>query len=46
MLFVVKPGREQALMERCIRWGLQAAVVRRVLEDNIVRVLQNGAVAA
>ena len=46
MLFVVKPGREQALMERFIRWGLQAAVVGRVLEDNIVRVLQNGAVAA
>ncbi|MFO7629847.1 MAG: phosphoribosylformylglycinamidine synthase subunit PurL [Prochlorococcaceae cyanobacterium] len=46
MLFVVKPGREQALMERFTRWGLQAAVVGRVLEDNIVRVLQHGAVAA
>jgi phosphoribosylformylglycinamidine synthase len=46
MLFVVKPGREQALMDRFTRWGLQAAVVGRVLEDNIVRVLQNGAVAA
>ena len=46
MLFVVKPGREQALMERFTRWGLQAAVVGRVLEDNIVRVLQNGEVAA
>ncbi|MFM8936093.1 MAG: AIR synthase-related protein, partial [Vulcanococcus sp.] len=46
MLFVVKPGREQALMERFTRWGLQAAVVGRVLEANIVRVLQNGAVAA
>ena len=46
MLFVVKPGTEQALMERFSRWGLQAAVVGRVLEDNIVRVLQNGEVAA
>jgi phosphoribosylformylglycinamidine synthase len=46
MLFVVKPGREQALMDRFTRWGLQAAVVGRVLEDNIVRVLQNGQVAA
>ena len=46
MLFVVKPGREQALMERFSRWGLQAAVVGRVLEDNIVRVLQHGQVAA
>jgi phosphoribosylformylglycinamidine synthase II len=46
MLFVVKPGREEALMARFSRWGLQAAVVGRVLEDNIVRVLQNGQVAA
>jgi phosphoribosylformylglycinamidine synthase II len=46
MLFVVKPGREQALMDRFTRWGLQAAVVGRVLEDNIVRVLQHGQVAA
>jgi len=46
MLFVVKPGREEVLMARFIRWGLQAAVVGRVLEENIVRVLQNGAVAA
>jgi len=46
MLFVVKPGREEALMERFRRWGLQAAVVGRVLEENVVRVLQHGAVAA
>jgi phosphoribosylformylglycinamidine synthase subunit PurL len=46
MLFVVKPGREQALMALFTRWGLQAAVVGRVLEDNVVRVLQHGAVAA
>jgi phosphoribosylformylglycinamidine synthase len=46
MLFVVKPGTEQALMDRFSRWGLQAAVVGRVLEDNIVRVLQHGEVAA
>jgi len=46
MLFVVKPGREEPLMARFRRWGLQAAVVGRVLEDNIVRVLQHGEVAA
>jgi phosphoribosylformylglycinamidine synthase len=46
MLFVVKPGTEQALMDRFSRWGLQAAVVGRVLQDNIVRVLQHGQVAA
>jgi phosphoribosylformylglycinamidine synthase len=46
MLFVVKPGREQALIDRFRRWGLQAAVVGRVLQENVVRVLQHGAVAA
>jgi len=46
MLFVVKPGREQALMQRFTRWGLQAAVVGRVLQENVVRVLQKGQVAA
>ena len=46
MLFVVKPGREEALMARFRRWGLQAAVVGRVLAENVVRVLQNGEVAA
>lgn len=46
MLFVVKPGREEQLMARFSRWGLQAAVVGRVLEGNIVRVLQHGQVAA
>ena len=46
MLFVVKPGREEALMQRFRRWGLQAAVVGRVLADNVVRVLQHGQVAA
>ena len=46
MLFVVRPGREDALMARFTRWGLQAAVVGRVLQENVVRVLQGGAVAA
>jgi len=46
MLFVVKPGRQDALMARFSRWGLQAAVVGRVLQENVVRVLQHGQVAA
>ncbi|MBL6802183.1 MAG: phosphoribosylformylglycinamidine synthase subunit PurL [Synechococcus sp. BS307-5m-G38] len=46
MLFVVKAGREEALMERFRRWGLQAAVVGEVLEEPVVRVLHHGAVAA
>ena len=46
MLFVVRAGREEPLMERFRRWGLQAAVVGRVLEEPVVRVLQHGQVAA
>jgi phosphoribosylformylglycinamidine synthase II len=46
MLFVVKPGLEQQLMDRFTRWGLQAAVVGRVLQENVVRVLHRGEVAA
>lgn len=46
MLFVVAAGREEPLMERFRRWGLQAAVVGRVLQENVVRVLQHGEVAA
>ena len=44
MLFVVRAGREEPLMERFRRWGLQAAVVGRVLEEPVVRVLQHGKV--
>jgi phosphoribosylformylglycinamidine synthase len=46
MLFVVKPGRQEELMQRFRRWGLQAAEVGRVLEENVVRVLQNAQVVA
>ena len=46
MLFVVKSGREEPLMDRFRRWGLQAAVVGRVLEEPVVRVLHHGSVAA
>ena len=46
MLFVVKAGREEALMQRFRRWGLQAAVVGQVLQEPVVRVLHHGEVAA
>ncbi len=46
MLFVVRAGREEPLMERFRRWGLQAAVVGSVLQEPVVRVLQHGQVAA
>ena len=46
MLFVVKAGREEALMQRFRRRGLQAAVVGQVLQEPVVRVLHHGEVAA
>jgi phosphoribosylformylglycinamidine synthase len=46
MLFVVVQGREEPLMQRFRRWGLQAAVVGKVLANPVVRVLQGGEVAA
>lgn len=46
MLFVVEIGKEEELMERFRRWGLQAAVVGKVLQEQVVRVLQHGEVAA
>jgi len=46
MLFVVQKGKEEELMERFRRWGLQAAVVGKVLQEQVVRVLQHGEVAA
>ncbi len=46
MLFVVKPGSEQRLIDSFKRWGLCAGVVGKVLEDKVVRVLQNRQIAA
>ena len=46
MLFVVQAGKEEELMELFRRWGLQAAVVGKVLQEEVVRVLQHGEVAA
>jgi len=42
----VQKGKEEELMERFRRWGLQAAVVGKVLQEQVVRVLQHGEVAA
>ncbi len=46
MLFVVKPGSENSLMNRFIRWGLQAAIVGKVLQENVVRVIHKGQIVA
>ncbi len=46
MLFVVKPGSENIVMSRFLRWGLNACVVGSVLEENIVRVLHKDEIVA
>mgnify|MGYP001259727681 CR=1 FL=1 len=46
MLFVVKPDRQKALMDRFTKWGLQVAVVGKVLEKNVVRVIHKGNIVA
>ncbi len=38
MLFVVKPGTENKIINCFEKWGLKAVVVGKVLEENIVRV--------
>ncbi len=39
MLFVVKPGKENKIMDIFKKWGLQASVVGKVLEEKVVRVI-------
>ncbi|GAB4344767.1 MAG: phosphoribosylformylglycinamidine synthase subunit PurL [Cyanophyceae cyanobacterium] len=46
MLFVAAPGREQELIEIFHRWGLQAVVAGTVIEEPMVRIRFQGAIAA
>jgi phosphoribosylformylglycinamidine synthase len=46
MLFVAYQGREQELIEIFERWGLHAVVAGTVIEEPIVRILFQGAIAA
>ena len=46
MLFVAAPGREQELIDIFHRWGLQAVVAGTVIEEPIVRIRFQGAIAA
>ncbi len=46
MLFVVNPTAQNKLMDIFRKWGLRVAVVGKVLEDNVVRVLHKGEIAA
>ncbi|BAY87197.1 phosphoribosylformylglycinamidine synthase II [Calothrix parasitica NIES-267] len=46
MLFVAQTGREQELIDIFVRWGLNAVVAGKVIEEPIVRILYQGEIAA
>ena len=46
MLLVAKPDKEDAVIAICRKWGIDAAVVGKVTEDGMVRVLEHGNVVA
>jgi phosphoribosylformylglycinamidine synthase subunit PurL len=46
MLFVSEKGREQELIDIFEKWGLHAVVAGKVIEEEIVRILFQGAIAA
>ncbi len=46
MLFVAHKGREQELIDIFHKWGLQAVVAGQVIEEEIVRILFQGGIAA
>lgn len=46
MLFVAEKGREQELIDIFEKWGLHAVVAGKVIEEEIVRILFQGAIAA
>lgn len=46
MLLVAKPGRQDAVIRICRKWGIDAAVIGRVTEDGQVRILHNQTIVA
>ncbi len=46
MLLVVKPNKQQEVMDKFMKWGLKASVVGKVLKKNIVRIIHKGLVVA
>ena len=46
MLFVVKPGLEQQLMDRFTRWGLTASIVGKVIKEKVVKVIYENEIVA
>ena len=46
MLLVAKPGKEEAVLAVCQKWGIDAAVVGKVTDDGILRIRDGEEVVA
>ncbi len=46
MLLVAQPGKEEAVLAVCQKWGIDAAIVGRVTDDGFLRVREGEAVVA
>ena len=46
MLLVAQPGKEDAVLAVCQKWGIDAAVVGRVTDDGFLRVREGEAIVA
>ncbi|MEE9232709.1 MAG: phosphoribosylformylglycinamidine synthase subunit PurL [Nitrospirales bacterium] len=46
MLLVAKPGKEEAVLAVCQKWGIDAAVVGRVTDDGLLRIREGEQVVA
>jgi len=46
MLLVAKPGKEEAVLAVCRKWGIDAAVVGKVTDDGLLRIREGDQVVA
>ena len=46
MLLVAQPGKEEAVLAVCRKWGIDAAVVGKVTDDGFLRILEGDQVVA
>jgi phosphoribosylformylglycinamidine synthase len=46
MLLVAKPGKEEAVLNVCQKWGIDAAVVGKVTDDGMLRIREGDQVVA
>ena len=46
MLLVAQPGKENAVLQVCQKWGIDAAVVGRVTDDGFLRIREGNQIVA